>query len=62
MSDKKTTKIFLRVPVKIVYDNEKARRNVLAEVKRSLYVEYSTAGIDGWAVAETGRVTLEEKK
>lgn len=52
--------IRLTMNLTVVYDSEKAMRSVVSDIKRHLFMEFSTAG-DGWATARTGRVTELKK-
>ena len=55
MSKTKTETLLLQVPVRVKYDTAKAKKDVLADLKRELFSELSSAGTDGWATAKTMR-------
>lgn len=51
----KTKILMLKVPVRVRYTTDKAKRDVLTDLKRELYLEFSSDSADGSATAKTLR-------
>lgn len=55
MSKRTTETVMLLVPVRVTYSTTKAKRAILAELKRELFSEWSSCGEHGHATAKTLR-------
>lgn len=55
MSKQTTETMMLLVPVRVTYSTAKAKREILADLKRELFSEWSSFGKNGHATAKTLR-------
>ena len=57
-----TETVEMLVRVKVRYNTKTAKRNAMAAIRKHLYVEYWSAGVDGFFYVESGRVKLATAK